>query len=73
MSSKVEVLGYKNTQNYWVAYPYQMNRFLTEGCAKKLTEMRSIAVSMHLRDHLIITCGYPFWYCYNGFRFHFQE
>ena len=38
------------------------------GCAKKITEMRSIAVggpsrlAMHLCDHLIITSGYPFWY-----------
>ena len=27
-------------------------------------------LAMHLRDHLIITSGYPFWYCCTVDNFH---
>ena len=44
-----------------------------------MTEMKSIAVEGYrvwlciLRDHLIITSGYPFWYCYSAQNPHCGE
>ena len=30
-------------------------------------------LAIHLRNHLIITSGYPFCYCCSGFDFSFQD
>ena len=73
MSSKV--LGYKNTQK--LLRIISTDKFKQVGVRKKndRNEINSYGgpsrLAMHLRDHLIITSGYPFWYCFSGFRFHF--
>ena len=43
------------------------DQFKQVGVREKMTVMRSIVggspyLTMHLRNHLIITSGYPFWY-----------
>ena len=70
MSSKVSSI------NFCVSYP-QITEFKQVGVREKndRNEINSCGgpsrLAMHLRDHLIITSGYPFWYCFSGFRFHF--
>ena len=70
-----EELGYENKQKLWVII--STDQFKQVGCAKKneRNEINSCGgpsrLTMHLRDHPIITSGYPFWYCRSEFRFHF--
>ena len=55
-----KALGYKNMIK--LLRIRSTDKFKQVGVRAKMTEMRSIAVEgRHLRNHLLITCGYPFW------------
>ena len=66
----------KIRKNYCVSYPYQIHRSVKTGKSSRKNDRNAIngcggssRLAMRLRDHLIITSDYPFWYCCSGFRF----
>ena len=72
---KFEVLGYTNKQT--LLRNKSTDQFKQVGVREKndRNQINSCGgpprLAIHLRGHLNITNGYPFWYCCSGFRFHF--